>query len=69
MDTQQAERLTMEAYALCDRLAARAIELGIAGDRERAIHTMTITRVAAVRRWGRRLDKWAVAAYGPAVQP
>jgi hypothetical protein len=66
MDVQQAQQLTLEAYALCERLAAQACEAQARKDWREAGRVLTVRR-AAVRRWGRRLDKWAVAAYGPEV--
>lgn len=66
MMTTQAERLTMEANALCNRLAAQASIVRIRGDRKKAARIMRIRR-RAVQRWSRRLDKWAVASCGPPV--
>ena len=66
MTTQQAQELTAQAEQLCDNLAAAACEADEAGEHGEANRILTI-RLMAVRRWGRRLEKWAVAAYGHGV--
>ena len=66
MNVQQAQQLTAEAETLCDNLAAAACEADEAGERGEAARILTIRRMA-VRRWGRRLELWAVAAYGHGV--
>ncbi len=67
MDSKH-ERLTLEAGQLVERLAGAAEDAKAAGDRPRYYAAMTI-RAHAQRRWQRRLDAWAVASYGEAVQP
>ena len=66
MDVQQAERLTAEAAALCERLAAAACDARARNDRREAGRILTVRRWA-VRRWGRRLETWSMAAYGHGV--
>ena len=68
MDVRQAERLTAEAAALCERLAALACDARAHQDEREARRILTIRRWA-VRRWGRRLEAWSMAAYGHCVIP
>ena len=68
MDVRQAERLTAEAAALCERLAALACDAQARKDWRAAGRILTIRRWA-VRRWGRRLEAWSMAAYGHCVIP
>lgn len=63
----EAERLTAEAQALVERLEAAACDAIQARDFTEAGRIGTINRQAR-QRWMRRLDKWAVAAYGPGVK-
>ena len=66
-DIQQWDTLTAQAAALVDRLAATAEEAKATGDRSRMAAALTIRR-HAVQRWERRVDAWAVAAYGEGVK-
>ena len=66
MDVQQAQQLAEEAAALVKRLEALACDALKARDFTEARRIGTINRQARAR-WERRLDKWAVAAYGPGV--
>ena len=63
MNMQQAQQLAEQAGTLCERLAAAACDAQARRDWREAGRVLTIRRMA-VRRWGRRLDKWAVAVYG-----
>lgn len=66
MDAEQAERLTEQAQALAEWLTGRCRDAEKAHDFD-AMRRYAVARAHAVRRWQRRLDKWAVAAYGPEV--
>ncbi len=68
MTTQQAAQLTAEAQELCERLAALACDAQARRDWTEAGRVLTVRR-AAVRRWGRRLEMWSMAAYGHGVIP
>ena len=68
MKAEQAQQLTAEAAALCERLAALACEAQARKDWRERGRILTIRRWA-VRRWGRRLELWSMAAYGHCVIP
>lgn len=68
MDVQRAERLVKEAGDLTERLAGLWCDAVVDGRYFKADRIMVL-RQAAERRWDRRLDKWAIAAYGPGVHP
>ncbi len=67
MDVKQWDTLTAEAAALVERLTAVYEDARKANDYSRAAAALTIRR-QAVKRWERRCDAWAVAAYGPGVR-
>lgn len=66
MDVKQWDTLTTEAAALAEWLTAAWCDAEKAHDFD-AMRRYAVARAHAVRRWQRRLDKWAVAAYGPEV--
>ena len=68
MDVQTAAQLTAEAQALCERLGAAVSEAQTRHEWTEAGRIATVRR-AAVRRYGRRLEAWSMAAYGHRVMP
>jgi len=66
-DIQQWDTLTAEAAALVERLYAAWCDASARGDYA-ACRKLGRLRAAAQRRWQRRVDAWAVAAYGEGVK-
>ena len=64
---QQWDTLTAQAAALVDNLTAAWCEARERRDWTEAGRIITIRR-QAMKRWERRVDAWAVAAYGEGVK-
>ena len=68
MNMQQAQQLAAEAEELVERLTAAWFDAAYALDADGVLR-LQATRKIAVKRWGRRLEMWSMAAYGHGVIP